>query len=210
MALVFGNTRETDTQLLDLFELHGRNAQHAGALLRDLLADFPERPHLARELKACEHEGDRLTQELIRRLRCGGARPPMDASDGHALATALDDIVDLAEQAADWLVLYAVEAPMEQADRLAGVLVATTEEVTHALATLRSGEDAAPHVAEIHRLEDDGDRVYRDAVASLFADGIDPMVVIRWKDIFESIEGAIDACETVAHVLEGIALKPDR
>ena len=79
-----------------------------------------------------------------------------------------------------------------------------------ALAALRAGEDLAPRLVEIHRLENEGDRLTRDGVASLFADGIDPMVVIRWKDIFDALEASIDACETVAHLLEGISLKRAR
>jgi uncharacterized protein Yka (UPF0111/DUF47 family) len=131
----------------------------------------------------------------------------MDPADGHVLATTLDDIVDYAEQAADELALYAVEAPMEQATLIADVLVGAGEQVAQALRCLRSGAELAPHLVEIHRLENEGDRLSRDAVASLFANGIDPMVVIRWKDIFETLEQSVDACEKVAHVLEGISLK---
>jgi uncharacterized protein len=137
-------------------------------------------------------------------------RRALDPWEGHALATTLDDIVDFAEQAADELAIYGVEAPMEQAVALADVLVSATEQVAAALRTLRSGADLTPHLLEIHRLENEGDRISRDAVASLFAEGIDPMVVIRWKDVFESLEASVDACEKVAHVLEGIALKQGR
>jgi uncharacterized protein Yka (UPF0111/DUF47 family) len=99
---------------------------------------------------------------------------------------------------------------MEQAVALSEVLVGASEEVAQALRGLRTGADFAPQLIEIHRLENEGDRLHRDGVASLFANGIDPMLVIRWKDIFESLEAAVDACETVAHVLEGIALKRRR
>ena len=96
---------------------------------------------------------------------------------------------------------------MEQAVELADVLVGASEQVAQALGCLRSGDALAPHLVEIHRLENEGDRLRRDAVASLFAGGTDPMVVIRWRDIFESLEAAVDACETVAHILEGISLR---
>ena len=99
---------------------------------------------------------------------------------------------------------------MEQAVALSEVLVGAGEEVARALRGLRTGGDFGPQLIEIHRLENEGDRLHRDGVASLFATGIDPMLVIRWKDIFESLEAAVDACETVAHVLEGIALKRRR
>jgi uncharacterized protein Yka (UPF0111/DUF47 family) len=203
--------RSVDTRVLELFEESGRNVQRASLLLRDLLAEYPERTDLASDLKVCEHEGDRITHDIIHRLNGGGTgRPPLDPGDGHVLATTLDDIVDFAEQAGDELSLYAVEAPMEQAGLIAEVLVGAGEQVARALRCLRSGQDLAPHLVEIHRLENEGDRLSRDAVASLFATGIDPMVVIRWKDIFETLEASVDACEKVAHVLEGISLKRRR
>jgi uncharacterized protein Yka (UPF0111/DUF47 family) len=197
-----------DTALLDLLDEAGRNVQRSSLLLRDLVVDYPEHADLARELYLCEQHGDRITHDIIHRLNGGGrGRAPFDAADGHALASALDDIVDDAEQTADWLGLYGVEAPMEQSVAMAEVLVGAAEQVAQALRALRTRADLAPHLVEIHRLENEGDRLVRDAVASLFANGIDPMVVIRWKDIFESLESAVDACETVAHVLEGITLK---
>jgi uncharacterized protein len=199
--------RPADPVLMSLVEEAGRNVQRAGLLLRDLLVDYPEHATLARDLKVCEQEGDRITHDIIHRLAGGRVRAPFTAGDGYALATALDDIVDHAEQAAAQLGLYGVEAPMEQSVEFADVLVGAGEQIAQALRALRTGTELGPHLVEIHRLENEGDRLQRDGVASLFAGGIDPMVVIRWKDIFESLEAAVDACETVAHVLEGITLK---
>ena len=203
--------RGHDADLMALVEEAGRNVQRCGLLLRDLLVDYPEHATLARDLKVCEQEGDRITHDIIHRLAARGrVRAPFDAGDGYALATALDDIVDHSEQAAAQLGLYGVEAPMEQAVDFTEVLVGAGEQIAQALRCLRTGTELAPHLVEIHRLENEGDRLQRDGVASLFAGGIDPMVVIRWKDIFESLEAAVDACETVAHVLEGITLKRRR
>jgi len=199
-----------DAEVLVLFEAAARNALRAASLLHEMLLDFPDRKELATELKACEHDGDRLTHDIILSLRCAEARPPVDIADGHQLAGALDDIVDYAEQTADWMVLYAIEAPMEPGPEIAGVLCSAARELIDALVCLRAGADMTPHLAAVNRLEDEGDRLHREGVAALFARGIDPMVVIRWKDIFQSLEGAVDACETVAHVLEGISLKPGR
>jgi uncharacterized protein len=197
-----------DAELLALVEESGRNVQRASLLLRDLLADFPERATLAQDLFVCEQEGDRITHDIIHRMTASRrVRAPFDAGDGYALATALDDVVDHAEQAGAQLGLYGVEAPMEQAVEFAEVLVGAAEQIARALRCLRTGTELAPHLVEIHRFENEGDRLQRDGVASLFANGIDPMVVIRWKDIFESLEAAVDACETVAHILEGITLK---
>jgi uncharacterized protein Yka (UPF0111/DUF47 family) len=199
---------QVDAGVLELVEESGRNVQRSCLLLRDLLADYPDRAPLAQDIVLCEQEGDRITHDLIHRLNgLARGRAPFDAADGYALATALDDIVDHVEEVADMLVLYAVEATMEQAIDIADVLVGASEQVAKALRCLRSRTEPAPHLVEIHRLENEGDRVRRDAVASLFASGTDPMVVIRWRDIFESLEAAVDACERVAHVLEGISLK---
>jgi uncharacterized protein Yka (UPF0111/DUF47 family) len=203
--------RALDEPLIALLEESGRNVQRTSLLLRELLADYPERATLAQDVHLCEQEGDRITHDLIHRLNAvRPARAPFDAGDGYRLATALDDIVDHAEQVADTLGLYAVEASMESAVDLADVLVGASEQVAQALRCLRSGSELAPHLVEIHRLENEGDRIRRDAVASLFVSGTDPMVVIRWRDIFESLEAAVDACETVAHMLEGIALRGRR
>jgi predicted phosphate transport protein (TIGR00153 family) len=200
-----------DTTLTTLVEDAGGNVERSALLLRELLAAFPEHAALAEDLAACEREGDRITHDIIHRIGGGRrVRAPFDAGDGHALATALDDIVDHTEQAAAQLDLYGVEAPMEQAVELADVLLAAGGEIRAALRCMHNGGEPGPHLAEIHRLENEGDRLQRDAVTSLFAGGIDPMVVIRWKDIFESLEAAVDACETVAHVIEGVMLKRGR
>jgi uncharacterized protein len=201
--------RRPDGPLHDLLDESGQAVQRAAALLREILADPPANVQVARELERCEQQADRITHDIIHRLN-GGAprrRSVVDSTDGHQLATALDDIVDHAEEAADQLILYRIEAPMEQALELADVLVGAGEQVAGALGCLRTGVDIAPRLVEIHRLENEGDRVSRDAVASLFEGGIDPMVVIRWKDIFDALEAAVDSCEKVAHILEGIALR---
>jgi len=196
-----------DPQLLELFERAGANAERGAALLRDTLAAVPDADAQVREVSHCEHEGDRITHSILSRLAEQGRRTHLDAADVHALAVALDDVVDFAEEAADQLGRYRVEAPMEQAEAIGDLLVAATHEVTVTLHELRNGMDLMAHLVEIHRLEDEADQLVRAAVAQLFAHGIDPMIVIRWKDIFETLEESVDACERVANVLEGITLK---
>ncbi|MBA3409225.1 MAG: DUF47 family protein [Solirubrobacterales bacterium] len=197
-----------DPELLGLFEESARNVQRVSLLLRDLLADYPEQAALAREILLCEQEGDRIAHDILHRLAGSGRRRGgLDAADVHALTGALDDVVDYAEEVADQLGVYGVEAPMEQAEQLAVVLVGCAEQVAAALRGLRSGADLSSHLVEIHRLENEGDRLQRAAIGSLFANGIDPMMLIRWKDIFDTLESAVDACETVANVLEGISIK---
>lgn len=197
-----------DPELLALFEESGRNVQRTSLLLRDLLANYPEQAALARDILLCEQEGDRIAHDILSRLAARGSRAThLDSADVHALAGALDDVVDHAEEAADQLGLYGVEAPMEQAEEIAAVLVQCSEHVALSLRGLRNDADLSKHLVAIHSLENEADRLRRAAVASLFADGIDPMMVIRWKDIFETLEAAVDACETVANVLEGMTLK---
>ena len=197
-----------DPELLALFEESARNVQRVALLLRDLLADYPEQSALARDILLCEQQGDRIAHDILHRLAGDGRRrAAFDAADVHALAGALDDIVDYAEEAADQLGLYGVEAPMEQAEQIAAVLVGCAEQVAAALRGLRSGADLSAQLVEIHRLENEGDRLQRAAVTDLFANGIDPMMLIRWKDIFDTLEAAVDACETVANVLEGMSIK---
>ncbi len=189
----------------------GEVVVRSGTLMRQLLEDFPEHASLAEAIGECEQEGDRITHDVIHRIRGSRRlRAPFDRAEGFALATALDDILDHTEQAAAQLGLYGVEAPMERAVELADVLVQAGEQVVAALHALTRGNGGRRELdrclIEIHRLENVGDVLLRDGVASLFAGGADPMVVIAWKDIFESLEAAIDACETVAHVIEGITL----
>jgi uncharacterized protein Yka (UPF0111/DUF47 family) len=133
---------------------------------------------------------------------------PFDRSDALALASGLDDVVDFAEEAADFLGLYRVDAPMDQAIALTDTLAAAGHEVAAALESLGDLPTATPHILEIKRLENEGDRILRDGLTALFEGGVDPMVVIRWKDIYERVEESIDACDRVAQVLRGIVVKP--
>jgi predicted phosphate transport protein (TIGR00153 family) len=197
-----------DPELLRLFEQSGQNVRRTTGLMRELLASYPEQPELASEIIECEHQGDQIVHDIMHRLAERGARRAhIESADVHALAGALDDVVDHTEEAAGQLNLYGIEAPMDAAQEIADVLVQASERVATSLGLLRNGADLGPHLVEIHRLENEADAIVRGAVASLFVTGIDPMIVIRWKDIFETLERAVDACETVANVLEGIVLK---
>jgi predicted phosphate transport protein (TIGR00153 family) len=195
-----------DREFFDLFEEAGGNILRAAGLLEELLKDFPERNELARDILICEQDGDRITHDIIQRLNQTFVTP-IDRDDIYALASALDDVVDYTEEVADYLGLYKIEAPMEQAMALAHVLHACARQISEAMPRLRGFKDITHYTVEINRLENDGDRIAREAIASLFDNGIDPMVVIRWKDIFERLEEAIDSCEHVANILEGIVIK---
>ena len=195
-----------DKVFFDLFVEAGENSLRAARLLKEMLEVWPDEGGLSRDILKAEQEGDRITHDIVRRLNTTFVTP-IDREDIYALATQLDDVVDDIEETADFLGLYKIEAPMDQATQLADVLVKSCEQLSGALGNLRGFKDLEHYWIEIHRLENDGDRISRDAVASLFANGIDPMVVIRWKDIFAVLERAIDATETAAHILEGIVIK---
>jgi uncharacterized protein len=195
-----------DHQFFDLFEAAASNILRAASLLDEMLEDFPERNELAREILICEQEGDRLTHDILQRLNQTSVTP-IDREDVHELSSTLDDVVDYTEEVADYLLLYKIEAPMSQAQELARVLHAAARQIAEAMPRLRGFQDISRYTVEINRLENEGDRITREAIASLFDTGIDPMVVIRWKDIFERLEEAIDATEHVANILEGIVIK---
>ncbi|MHB8690755.1 MAG: DUF47 domain-containing protein [Solirubrobacteraceae bacterium] len=195
-----------DRIYFELFEEAGRNIAYAADLLEQLVTGYPDSKALAQDILACEQEGDRITHDIIDRLNHTFVTP-IDREDILALASALDDIVDYTEEVADYLGLYKIEAPMDQAIKLARVLHEAGKHICEAIPRLRGFRDISHYTVEVNRLENEGDRITREAIASLFDGGIDPMVVIRWKDLFERLEAAIDAAEHVANILEGIVIK---
>ena len=195
-----------EREFFDLFEEAGANIVRGAELLERMLAEWPDNAELGRDVLVCEQEGDRITHDIIQRLNTTFVTP-FDREDIYALASALDDIIDFIEETADFLSLYRIEAPMDKATEMARILHQATRAVAGAIPRLRTFKDIHHFTVEINRLENDGDRVLREALASLFERGIDPMLVIRWKDIFERLEDGIDAAETVANILEGIVIK---
>jgi uncharacterized protein len=190
-----------------LFERAGANVERAAGLLARLVADWPDDGNRLRlELKELETEGDRITHDVIHHLNVKAATP-FPVADAHALISELDDVVDLAEEVADFMGLYRIEAATEQSIELADVLHKAARELAAAMESLRHPERLRPHIVAIQELEREGDRLERDALSSLFDGGIDPMVVIRWKDLYERLEEAIDACRHAANTLEGLVVK---
>lgn len=196
-----------DRVFYEYFAEFSETTVRATALLNEMLANYPERAaDLFAQIVDCEREGDRILHEIRARLNQTFVTP-IDREDILELASAFDDVIDYTEETADFLGLYAIEAPMEQAQRLAGILNDASLQLQLAVPSVRDFSDASAPIHEVHRLENDGDRVSRDAVASLFQGGIDPMVVIRWKDIYTRLEHAIDSCEHVADVIDEIIIK---
>ena len=195
-----------EREFFDLFEEAASNSVRAAELLVTILDEWPENATAMRDMVICEQEGDRITHDIIQRLNHTFVTP-FDREDIIALASALDDIVDFIEEVADFLGLYRIEAPMEQAERMASVLRDATRQIAEAMPRLRTLRDIHHYTVEVNRLENEGDRILREAVASLFERGIDPMMVIRWKDIFERLEDAIDSTETAINILAGVIIK---
>jgi uncharacterized protein len=189
-----------------LFEQAGANVLRAADLLDQMLSSYPDRRELASDILVCEHEGDRITHDLIHHLNQTFVTP-IDREDIYRLAGALDNIVDYTEEVADYMGLYRVEAPMVQAQQMSKILLRSCEQIAESLPLLRGFQDISRQTIEINRLENEGDRLTREAMAALFDNGIDPMVVIRWKDLYERLEGAIDATEDVANIMENIVIK---
>src|SRR6201989_1079319 len=179
-----------DRVYFELFEEAGQTVFLAADLLDRLLATYPDDRALAREILDCEHQGDRITHDIIDRLNHTFVTP-IDREDILALASALDDIVDYTEEVADYLGLYKIEAPMDQAIWLARVLKEASAQLSEAIPRLRGFRDISRYTVEVNRLENEGDRITREAVASLFDGGVDPMVVIRWKAGVGGLGGAI-------------------
>jgi predicted phosphate transport protein (TIGR00153 family) len=196
-----------DRVFQELFASFAATAVSATERLAEMLAHYPDRhDELLAQIVACEKQGDSTLHEIRARLNQTFVTP-IDREDILALAASLDDIIDFTEEAADYLGLYAVEAPMEQSQQLAGLLVEAARAVERAIPSVSDFSDASGPIREVHRLENEGDRLSRDAIAALFRDGIDPMVVIRWKDIYQRLEQGIDACEHAADVIDEIIVK---
>src|ERR1700754_1762852 len=183
-----------EREFFDLFEEAGANIVRGAELLERMLEQWPDHGELMRDVVVCEQEGDRITHDIIQRLNSTFVTP-FDREDIIALASSLDDIVDFIEEIADFLGLFQIEAPTDQSQRMARVLHESVRQVNAAIPALRRLEDIRAAMVEVNRLENEGDRILREAVATLFNHGIDPMMVIRWKDIYERLEDAIDSTE---------------
>jgi uncharacterized protein len=190
----------------ELFDRAAANLVETAELLVELLEHYPDRSQLVGRIKDHEHVGDDVTHEIVLLLNKTFVTP-IDREDVYDLASALDDICDLMDQVADELSLYRVESVQPAAVEQARVVRRAVVILAEAIAALDGLRDIGDLLVAIHTLEDEGDRIVRDAVAGLFANGLDPLVVIRWKDIYQDLEQAIDGCERAAHVLESVYLK---
>ena len=195
------------TEFFTLFSRAGANALQVARLVERRFREHPNSGVTQEQVKAEETEGDHITRDIINLLNTQYVTP-FDREDIYLLATEMDDVVDYLEEASDLLTLYGVEMPTRHAVEQCRVIVAACEQLALACENLKGMRGVQEALIELKRLEDEGDRILRDGLASLFRDeGIDPLIVIRWKDIYEALERALDACETAAHVMTNIVVK---
>ena len=195
------------TEFYDLFTKAGANALEAARKAEIRFREYPNSSVSQADVKASEHEGDRITHDLVQLLNTQYITP-FDREDIYALATSLDDVVDHIDEACELLDLYGVESTARHAIEQCRILVEAVEHLATALAGLKSPAGVQAELVALKEHEDEGDRILHDAIAELFRDSrIDPLVVIRWKDIFEALEDALDACETAANVIGNIVVK---
>ena len=193
------------TEFYDLFTRAGQNLLETARLAQRRFAEFPHGGSHD-DVKELENQGDELTREIIELLNTQYVTP-FDREDIYELAKEIDDVVDYIDNASDLLGLYKVESSMGAAVEQCRVLVSAAEHLANALSELRRLRRAEQHLVRVKELEDEGDSIVRKAIASLFDEGADPLTIIRWKDIFEALEDAIDACETAADLVGNIVVK---
>ena len=195
------------SEFYELFARAGENMLAASRLAEIRFREYPQSSVSQADVKRIETAGDQITHDLMKLLNTQYVTP-FDREDIYELTTAIDDIVDYIEEASDLLELYGIEQPVRPALEQCRVLVGATEHLAAALSGLKGLKGVQKALVEVKRLEDEADRVVRDAIGGLFQDSrIDPLVVIRWKDIYEAVEEAVDACETAANVLGNIVVK---
>jgi predicted phosphate transport protein (TIGR00153 family) len=197
-----------ETDFFSMFEKAALNVNKSAGLLLEMMEDLGATDIKAKEIYEAEQEGDMLTHEVMRRLN-KTFLTPVDREDIHALVGRIDDVLDLIWASADRAVLFKLDTPMPEAIELSKTLLETTEFITKAVGCLKDKKYSyiQEYCIEINRLENRGDRIFREALAKLFEVEKDPIHVIKWKEIYEHLEDATDTCEDVADILESIVLK---
>lgn len=195
-----------EERFFDMFVEDAANVLNGAHLLEAMLRTYQHPEEQAKELFAVEHHGDEISHAIGKRLNTTFVTP-FDREDIHALISALDDILDLVEETADTFVLYHIDRPTPAAIEQAGIIVKQCELIHEALTKLRSFDGLAHYWIEIHRLENEGDRVTRGAVAGLFSNGQEPVEIIKWEKIYGLLEACIDKCEDAANIIEKISIK---
>jgi hypothetical protein len=184
------------------------NLDEAAQLLVKFMEDYAQAKSIGATILEHEHVGDKILHDIVKRLNTSFITP-IDREDIYDLVATMDEVLDNIEAATDAMVLYRVAAPTEFARRQAKVIAEAAAVLHQIIDDLEKRTDLMERVISVNSLENEGDRIVRDAIAALFDDDIDAIEVIKWKDIYELLESAIDECEHVANVIESIVLKHD-
>jgi predicted phosphate transport protein (TIGR00153 family) len=195
-----------EEKFFELFADDAANMLAAARILEEFFRNYNERERIAVQLRDLEHTGDTISHDIGHRLESTFVTP-IDREDISVLISRLDDIVDLIEEIADTCILYGIEAPTPVAQEQAGIIVKQCEQLQAAIGKLRGFKDLSGYWIEVHRLENEGDRLVRHAIAELFTNGENPTDIIKWKDVYGLLEEAIDGCEDAANVIERIVVK---
>jgi predicted phosphate transport protein (TIGR00153 family) len=196
-----------EDKYFEMFNSMATQMKECALLLQKLFSDFDNRIAYADKIKEVEHNCDLLTHEIIKKLNQTFITP-IDREDIHALASGLDDIVDAIEYTAKRVILYRVDAPTEHARKMAGVLVRIVTSLENAVRSLENNsEQVLKECVTIHSLENEGDSYHHEAIDELFAHEINPINLLKMKELYAKMERTIDKCEDVSNVLEAIVLK---
>lgn len=195
-----------EEKFFEMFEAAARNIHRGAELLVEMMEDYHDPEKQADAILQVEHQGDTITHDIIHKLNQTFITP-IDREDIYSLAGALDDVLDLIEAVSDRMLMYRVQEPTEVAKQLAVVIRQSTSEIVKGVTLLGKAGDVRPHCIEINRLENEADRLSRDAVAALFHSERDPITILKWKELYEHLEEATDRCEDVANIVENIVLK---
>ena len=196
-----------EVRFFDLFEQQSQHIIKGAQLLRELVNNFSDARAKSHAIKEVEHQGDQVTHDIVKKLNTTFITP-IDREDIHDLATRLDDVLDFIEAVAERLVVYRIKETTSACRAMADVIVQialATDRTIKCLRTLDPGFHE--HAVEVNRLENSADNLLRDSLAALFEENGDPIEVIKWKEIYETMETVTDRCEDVANVIEGIILK---
>lgn len=206
--MVFKKMFPKETDFFSMFAQAGENLKDGGTLLVELMENLSKSEYLAKQIYEIEQQGDMLTHEIMRKLN-KTFLTPLDREDIHALVCRIDDVLDLIWTCADRAVLFKLDGINPAAVELSKTLNTMTEVMEKAINSLKNKKYSyiQEFCIEINRLENRADKTFREALAKLFEDEKDSIQILKWKDIYEHLEDATDACEDVANILEGIVLK---
>ncbi|MEW5976815.1 MAG: DUF47 family protein [Acidobacteriota bacterium] len=196
----------TEEKFFEMFNAMAQNAHEGSRLLKQMMEPNADIQDLAQAIKALEHKGDLMVHELVTKLNKTFV-VPLDREDIHGLSSRIDDVIDLIESVARRFVLFKIVGTYEPAARIAHLLHRSTAEIVAAVGELKNGMKVMGHVIEINRLEDEADHIYHEALGKLFETERDPITLIKWKEMIETLEASLDRCEDVANVIESIVVK---